>query len=181
MSCIVFLKDIKIDDYRDIEDEFNDRLLQDLTINESYKVETAIKYDLIPPIFESIEKWPKANNIRCWSCDFTFTSIPVFIPLAMKQNEDIWNISVLGNFCSFNCACRYIIDFLNKDLLNNLIKLYFLFYNVKVYEIEPSPNRLLMEKYGGYMSEEEFLCQIKKLSLKIEQGDNIKTNVYTRT
>ena len=174
MSCIVFLKNIKIDDYRDIEDEFNDRLLQDITNTESYKTESSSKYDIISPIFESIEKWPKTNNIRCWTCDFTFTSIPVFVPLSIKQNESKWCISVLGNFCTFNCACRYIIDYLHRDLLNNLIKLYDLFYNVKVLKIEPSPNRHIMEKYGGFLTEEQYLSQITKLSRKIGQDENIK-------
>ena len=39
------------------------------------------KYDTIQPMFESIETWPKSNNIRCWTCDFTFTNIPVFVPI----------------------------------------------------------------------------------------------------
>ena len=151
MSCIIFLKDIQIDDYRDIEDEFNDRLLQNLEDQDNYKIDS-LKYDIIPPIFTSIEEWPKTNNIRCWVCDFTSKSIPVFIPLTMKQTENSWNISVLGNFCSFNCACRYIIDYLDKELLNNLIKLYYLFYKVKIYKIEPTPNRQIMEKYGGIIS-----------------------------
>ena len=173
MSCIIFLKGIKIDDYRNIEDQFNDMLLQDVLISD-YKVETNVKYDTIYPIFESMELWPKSNNIRCWNCDFTFTSIPIFVPMSIKPNGDIWNISVLGNFCSFNCTCRYIIDFLHEDLLNNLIKLYYIFYNKKVYKIEPTQRRYIMIKYGGYMSDEQYISQIKRLSLKIQQEDNIK-------
>ena len=173
MSCIVFLKDIKIGDYRDIEDEFNDRLLQGISTNDIYKVDTSIKYDIILPIFKSIETWPKVTNIRCWTCDFTFTSIPIFIPISIRRGDDEWNISVLGNFCTFNCACRHIIDYLNPDLLDSLIKLYYLFYNVKINKIEPTPQRQIMEKYGGYMSEEVFLSLIKKLSLRNEEGTNL--------
>ena len=53
MSCIIFLKDIQIDDYRDIEDEFNDRLLQNLEDQDNYKIDS-LKYDIIPPYFSII-------------------------------------------------------------------------------------------------------------------------------
>jgi hypothetical protein len=172
-SFIIFLKGILIDDYKNIEDEFNERLLENITQNDLYKNEH-IQYDIIPPIFESMEKWPKTTNIRCWTCDFTFVSIPIFIPLSIKQIDDIWIIGVLGNFCSFTCASRHIIDYLDKDLQDNLIKLYEIYYNVKIHKIEPTPRRTLMEKYGGYMTEETFLKTIKRLSLRIEQNDNIK-------
>ena len=172
-SEIIFLKGIAIDDFRDIEDEFTDRLLENIQTQDNYK-DASMSYDLIRPIFESINTWTKTVNIRCWTCDFTFNVMPIFIPLTIKEIDENWCISVLGNFCTFNCACRYILDYLNNDLLENLLKLYEIFYNKKIYKIEPSLRRHVMKKYGGYMSEESYITTIKKISLKNCQADNIK-------
>ena len=179
MSHIVFLKHVKVEDYRNIEDEFNDRLLQCAATNDDCRMDMNVKYDSIPPIFVSMGEWTKSNNIRCWTCDFTFMDIPIFIPLSIKRVDDNWNIPVMGNFCTFNCACRHIIDFLNRELLNNLVKLYDIFYDTKITKIEPSPRRHIMKKYGGYMSEEQFLGQIKKLTVKTDGHDNL-LKVYIR-
>ena len=120
MSCIIFLKGVTNEQYNNIEKVFDDRLLEDIDQQETYN--TRVLYDSITPIFTSLNTWKKQNNIRCWTCDFTFNTIPIFIPISLKEDNSQWNISVLGNFCSFNCACRHIIDYLNKDLLNNLLK-----------------------------------------------------------
>ena len=48
-----------------------------------------------------------------------------------------------------------------------------LLISTKISKIEPSPRRHIMEKYGGYMSEECYINYIKKLS-NIDNGNITK-------
>lgn len=171
---IIFLKGITLETYKNIEDEFNDKLLENIPHTDSYVADKII-YDNIDPIFTSMDNWKRGSNIHCWTCDFTFSTISVFIPLNIKYADDEkWNISVYGNFCSFPCAMRHIIDYMNPELQNNLLELYNIFYDVKIYKIPPTPRRYNMCKYGGYMSEEMYLSNISKLSSSIDMGSNIQ-------
>uniref|UniRef100_A0A6C0LM21 MYM-type domain-containing protein n=1 Tax=viral metagenome TaxID=1070528 RepID=A0A6C0LM21_9ZZZZ len=178
-SFIIFLRGVNTEDYKNIEDEFNERLLESVSTQDPYRTDK-VKYDIIPPIFTSLNKWTKNTNIFCWNCDFTFNTLPVFIPLSIKYvDNDKYNISVYGNFCSFPCAARHIVEHMDSDLLDNLIKLYEIFHNKQISKINPSPRRHIMLKYGGYITDEQYLNSIKKLLIDVQSNDNIKRE-YTQ-
>ena len=171
---IIFLKGISLDDYKNIEDEFNERLLENVSQVDPYHTDK-VCYDNIEPIFTSIKKWKPRCNLHCWNCNFTFSTTPVFIPLSIRTSDkDDWNISVHGNFCSFPCAARHITDFLSPDLQDNLSKLYDIFYGKRVLKIPVAPRRHVMTKYGGYLSDEEYLTNIKRLTLNITDSNIIQ-------
>ena len=171
---IIFLKGIVPEDYKNIEDKFNERLMENVSETDPYTMDK-VRYNTISPIFTSVNSWKKTTNLHCWTCDFTFTTVPIFIPLNIKSvNNTEWNISVYGNFCSFSCAARQIIDFMSPDLHDNLLKLYEIFYNTKIHNISPTPRRHNMCKYGGYMSEESYLSNIKKLSINMIDNNDIQ-------
>ena len=178
VSCIIFLKGVSIDDYKNIEDEFNERLLENISTIDPYKTDL-IKYSSIPPIFNSIDTWAKCTNLHCWNCDFTFNNFPIFIPTTIRRCENKWVIQTYGNFCSFSCACRYGIDHMTEDVQFNLTKLYNIIYNVYINKLSPSPRRHLMMKYGGYMSDEIYLTTIKKLNQSLNSPENIIRETYS--
>ena len=76
----------------------------------------------------------------------------------------------------------YILDYENRchiDYIDNLIKLYHIFYKKHIKKILPSPRRHIMTKYGGYISDENYLNTIKKISNCIDFEDNIKKEYIT--
>lgn len=171
---IIFLKNVIPEDYKNIEDEFNERLLENVSTTDPYTTDK-VRYDIISPTFTSISTWKKHTNLHCWTCNFTFSTVPIFVPISIKQVDNTeWSISVFGNFCSFSCAVRHIIDYMTPDLLDNLLKLYEIFHDIKVQNIIPTPRRHVMYKYGGYMSEEAYLSNIKKLSHNMTHNNDIQ-------
>jgi len=161
-ACIILLKGVNCKDYKEVEDQFDQQLLESGLFTETTSTEN--NYETIPSIFTSIADWPTTSNLHCWTCECTFTSRPVFIPKHIKNisNGD-WDIATHGMFCSFSCAARYINDFMNESFYTNLYKLYDIFNNKKVSYIYPSPSRYCMKKYGGHLSEGEFIEEIQKL------------------
>ena len=170
---IIHLHGIKRDDYINVEDVFDERLREcaELTIPEDT---LDIVYKTIPHTFTNMDNWITDTNIKCWHCDFTFMSRPVFIPTHMQDDFMI----VHGNFCSFSCASAYIgsTSTVPPGCMNNLLSLYKIFNDIDVLYIQPSPPRYAMKKYGGYMDEDKYLSQITLLE------DNISTitEMYTR-
>ena len=90
----------------------------------------------------------------------------IFIMKVIKNIEAVQeyvlnntNIDVLGNFCSFPCSCKYINlhykgnDNLRSSYINNLKYLYKVFNNKEVNIIPEAPDKEIMKKYGGFMTE----------------------------
>lgn len=166
-TCIIFLKGVDRNDYKEVEDQF-DQLLMDQSLGIEEAIETENNYDIIPSIFTTLDKWPVSTNLHCWTCECTFTSRPVFIPLHIKSISDgSWEMSTRGVFCSFSCAARHITDFMNHLHFTHLYKLYYIFYDKKVSYIYPSPRRYCTKKYSGHMSEGEYIEEIRKLENEI--------------
>jgi hypothetical protein len=124
----------------------------------------SIHYDKIRNKFTSLEDWDY-SNILCWYCSNKLTNKPVFIPTNINKNE----LSVLGNFCSFGCCIKYInINYKNNNELrcnyiNNLKYLFKIFNHKEVLQLTESPDFFTQQKYGGHLSEKEYLAYIKNL------------------
>ena len=95
------------------------------------------------------------------------------------DNEDkIYNISVEGLFCSFNCSQSYIDEHYSKDLYehinktNMLLFLYYIFNGKIISFIKPSPSKYKMVHYGGNMTCQEYECEV--LTLDINQQREIE-------
>ena len=160
-TCVVFLKGVSIEDYKEVEDQFDERLMQ----NEyhAYDSSSFEIYDTIPSTFEGLDKWPESTNLKCWNCDFTFASRPVFIPINISEyKEGEMMTNVYGNFCTFSCAARFIKDYMPKELNSNLVMLSRIFNkNDGINIIYPSPQRTIMKKYGGTISDEKYVETIQ--------------------
>lgn len=171
---ILILKGVFLNDCKDIEDIFEDELIQTTntySINEDPKI-----YNKIPSIFTTKELWIKKTNILCWYCNLSFSNMPVFIPLNISKNENGQYMEVYGNFCSFSCAQGFINNYndyflKNKWQIQELLKLlYRKMYNKTIDIIYPSPSKYTLEKYGGSKKEKQFKEEIININLKNHQN-----------
>lgn len=111
-------------------------------------------YSDIPKRFLSIEQWPSNTNLKCWSCDQIPLSYPKFIPMNPINNSDgQLTCDVIGNFCEWNCAVRYILKELPQenqwDNLHLLTLVESKFSGAVKEKIPPSPTKTIMKCYCG--------------------------------
>lgn len=153
---VLFLKGCFLDDCDTIEDLFDEKLMNAGIPEHIYGL-TNTEYNKIPHKFTSIDDWPKNTNLKCWQCDCSFQSIPIFIPKTIETNG---NMDVLGNFCSWNCASLYINLHFNSDQKwenHSMLKiLYRVFTEKDIDEIIPAPPKTDMVQYGGKQSLKEY-------------------------
>lgn len=124
-------------------------------------------YTKIPPQFVSVDTWPKKTNLLCCWCSLSYNTPPIPYPRSIeKASSTVDNYTVdidpYMQFHSFNCLVAYITDKsrdaserVNKICMANL--LYKIFNKVSISYITPAINPLLMARYGGDLSEQEYM------------------------
>jgi len=170
---VFHLRGITLADFVPIEDVFDAKILEAAGTEEGAGPEP-LPCDKIPAVFTCLEDWPSTTNLRCWSCVFSFDGPPCFIPTFVQSGArggDSVEIGVLGNFCTLNCAARYIDDafppraFAAKHwrMCDNLCHVYYRFTGHRVQHIKPAPPRTERLEFGGGLSEDEFWNQLREL------------------
>lgn len=152
---ILFLKGCFLSDCSNIEDQFDERLINESRVNEKYDLEEII-YDKIPDRYESFVEWKQNTNIRCWTCDCHFYTPPKFLPLIIHPSKDPskphGGMDVHGSFCSWPCAVTEIeLYFTDKkrEMYDMLYLLYSEFNNgKKITFIPPAKRKIEMSQYG---------------------------------
>jgi hypothetical protein len=170
---ILTIKGVFLKDCQDLEDIFEDKLMETISLTEQRVALDEPKiYNKIPLIFTNKENWIKKTNILCWYCNLEFTNIPIFIPENILKNANGQYMEVYGNFCSFGCAQGFI-DTNNKYSerkrwqSQELLKvLYRKIHNKEIDIIHTSPSKLILEKYGGKIKEKIFKEDIMKIDKK---------------
>jgi hypothetical protein len=141
-------------------------------------INSGIKYKIHKIMKDTIFKeWPNNTNLYCWYCCHAFTNAPVGIPERMNYNSNNeFTFELYGNFCSYNCAYKYlnpnnyndditnihtrmdIYGFDDKsDKLQMLEMLSHLELNIPFnIKIKPAPPRLSLQIFGGILTIEEF-------------------------
>jgi len=123
---------------------------------------------ILLPSFNDTGKWPESSTYACWNCDSFFNGTPIGIP--DRENDEQFHC--YGNFCSFECAARYLaehdqsLDFWNKYSLLCLLyqKVYNLSFGTKV---SFAPPREALNKYGGSLSYDQY-HQTKNANISVE-------------
>jgi len=163
---IILLPNIHLDQVISIEDQF-DKYLNDI-IDDGIidTVEEIIVFDKIPSIYNS-KTWPKNTNLKCWYCDCSFSSVPIFIPLYIPPNhEPDGTINIVvdtdrgGNFCGANCAftClmkEYPVQIKQSRLFMLKILLRDIWPEKEIIFIEVPPKTTRIE-YGGDMTLDDY-------------------------
>lgn len=128
-----------------------------LTNQKSISDEIRNTNDLLLPLLDNNGQWPQKSSYACWNCDIYFSGTPIGVP----DKEVDGRFYCYGNFCSFECAARYLserennIDFWNKYSLLCLI--YQRAYNLPPETKVPiAPPKESLNKYGGKLSYESY-------------------------
>ena len=162
---ILFLRGCFLSNCNSIEDIFDEQLVnQSMDSYECYSMSDTV-YDKIPRTFNNVSSWIIKTNLKCWSCDSTFQTPPIFIPNTLEQpckiSDKYGNMEVLGNFCSWNCASQYINLHFNgaeKWEKHQLLKLLYEIFTGKTIDfIVPAPPKTEMKQYGGKKTKQEYM------------------------
>ncbi|GFR88325.1 BA71V-B175L protein [Elysia marginata] len=167
---ILHLGGVTLRDFVPIEDVFDEKVLE--VVELSGQAAKPPPFEKIPAVFSSVKEWPLFTNLRCWSCAFTFDTPPCFVPTSVRaKSDDRVEIGVEGNFCTFNCAARYIDDmyppqaFAAKHwrMRDNLCLVYYYFKGLRVHHIEPAPRKTELIGFGGNLDEETFWARLREI------------------
>lgn len=177
---ILFLKGVFPEDCIKIEDQYMEKLNDMSTLEQepsSHKtndIKKRIIYDKIQKQFKDIKSWvelTKDIKIKCWYCESMFMGVPVFVPSSIHDTPRGKVYDIHGIFCSFGCSYAYIQDsaeFVNDksvwDKIEMLKMLYYHFYNKRIDNIIPSPNKYRLEQYGGDMTLSDYKKELKKIN-----------------
>jgi hypothetical protein len=159
-----------------MEDNFEKQLLESVgDINSGMQ---NVAYEKIPPTFTGITTWIQKTNLKCWHCDFTFDNVPVFVPVYIRSPNNVEiEMGTCGNFCTFNCACAYIFNNNMIEFYNHLMYLYTELTGKKITQLIPSPPKIQMIKYGGWLTDMEYLGIVSAL----EKIQNNPVDFYIET
>ena len=169
---ILHLAGISLNDYVPVEDLFDSKLLE--AAEPAPQGSEPLPYDRIPPVFVGVDQWPSSTNLRCWSCPFTFDGPPSFAPTYIRPGDGgRLEAGVEGNFCTFNCAARYIdtvyppqaFPAKHFKMRDNLCTIYALFTGRRVRHIAAAPPKTELQMYGGTLTEENYWEALRQLDL----------------
>ena len=96
------------------------------------------------------------NNKKCWNCCYDIDTDIISYPV--KYINKIFYTN--GNFCSYECAGRYIFDTFNNIEIWEKYNLLNFYYNVNtnnVKNITIPPNKLRLKLFGGDLTREEYI------------------------
>jgi hypothetical protein len=142
------------------------------------------KIHLILPNFDRKE-WPDTSPYACWNCTETFNIPPIGIPALEASTPYKDEYRMEGNFCSFNCAARYLFDnhkgnesqaWCVYEILN------FIYNEINDNEdekddfvqIKLAPDRLCLKKFGGNVTLEEYRTNAQtNINYKVFKGQLI--------
>ena len=107
---------------------------------------------------EIISETNHSNNAWncCWNCCHEYNDLTISIP--HQYIKEIFYIN--GNFCSYECAARYIFDTYTGSEMWDKISLLNNYYNTSInkkgLKINPAPSKLTLKKFGGNLDIEEY-------------------------
>lgn len=180
-SNILFLPGIKRDDYVTPEQQLQKQALDYIDIMPPMQV----TYDTIPRVFKGVKDWPKHTNLRCWWCTLQFQNSPLFLPERCYNVGEILCMDVIGVFNSFPCIIAYMNMLYKSDqprriqATDSIKRLYRIFTGKILSRMEQAPDKSKMNMYGGLLSQDEYLIELRKIEQKIEAAF-IQTDVEVR-
>ena len=99
-----------------------------------------------------------STHSKCWNCNYSTSNTNTNISIPLKYRSGIFYI--YGNYCSYNCAARYVLDTYNDKNMWDIYSLLGLYYNIcnKTIgeKISPAPSKLLLKDFGGTMDMDEY-------------------------
>jgi hypothetical protein len=121
--------------------------------------------------------WPIKTSIACMWCCHEFPTPPCGIPTNYLNGK----YYLSGCYCSYNCAAAAIMDSKDSSKWTQYTLLHSLFKNIHIFNnfedpakvsditITPAPTKLILKKFGGIYSIEEYRenMHLNKFNVKI--------------
>lgn len=172
-ESILFLPGVHLTDVLSMDDQF-DKYMKDI-VDDGFAgniIDEIVIYDKIPHQYNK-DTWPEKTNLKCWKCDCTFISRPLFIAVQSWNDEGglqmIVDTTNGGNFCSPNCAYTCIMQDYpqtarqgKKSMLRQLLADLYPGQSFILSESLPKTKRI---EYGGELTVGEY----KKTNNFVEQ------------
>ena len=138
---------------------------------------TNYKIHKIMSEFHEKKEWPATSSYCCWYDCHPFNETPVGIPEKIIIENGNITFELSGNFCSYNCAYRYLnpclnntddislininLDYIYADDKSNKTQLLELLCSIEcnhqyLNKIKPSAPRLSLKLFGGLLSIEDY-------------------------
>ena len=105
---------------------------------------------------ETFEEYQCSKINKCWNCSYEINQEIYSYPIS--YNNNIFQVN--GNFCSYECAARYIYDeFGDKDFWDKyyLLNFYVNLRQNKKGEVTIPYSKLRLIDYGGDLTRDEYL------------------------
>jgi hypothetical protein len=150
-----------------------DKMSNSSKIRKNLIINSGVERKVNHAIHITNDKWPSSSIYACMYCCHTFNTSPVGIPYCIIN----YKFMCYGNFCSYNCAKRYLCptrddedDMACIQTYNDLyvgddhgekLQLLELLYHLETgapihQSIKPSPKRLVLKLFGGTKTIEEY-------------------------
>ena len=101
--------------------------------------------------------WLEKSPYVCWNCTENFDNYPIGIPLNIN---DAGKFNLYGNFCSFSCASRYLIETENGEIMHERMSMLNLLAKKLTgkndYNITIASSRLALKKFGGTQTIDDY-------------------------
>lgn len=105
------------------------------------------------------QEWPERTHLACFWCEHTFDWPPVGAPVHHDPKKDVYRLK--WNFCSFNCCKAWMLDKQMSSVPNIFWMATRLYgskseYARRIEGIQAAPRKEALQKYGGWMTIDEF-------------------------
>tara|TARA_B100001094_G_scaffold127975_1_gene124113 strand:+ start:534 stop:1109 length:576 start_codon:yes stop_codon:yes gene_type:complete len=109
------------------------------------------------PGYEEVESQvkPQDDTKLCWNCSKCLLNKKISIPHSFINDIFYTN----GDFCSYGCALRYIMDTYSSNELWSRVSLLQMYYKISTGDnskIKPVPNKKSLKVFGGSLTYEEY-------------------------
>ncbi len=123
------------------------------------------------------QQWPEKTDLACLWCEEQFGWAPVGAPVYYNHKKDQFVLK--WNFCSFNCCKAWMLEKRMPQVSNVFWLAMRLFgrrteNHRRLEGIQPAPRKEALQKYGGWMSIEEFRSNGQLIRPANPHGINIK-------
>ena len=113
-----------------------------------------------------IKTIPQTSDVACFWCCHTFTNRPVVLPVRDTGEY----LTVIGNFCTPECACAYLFDMRQDSHTRweQLSLLYRVYGEACQGKIHPAPSRNILKLFGGNLSITEYRKLIRSHKVRVD-------------
>ena len=101
--------------------------------------------------------WLEKSPYACWNCTENFDNFPIGIPININ---DSGKFNLCGNFCSFSCAARHLVETENGEIMHERMCMLNMLAKKLTgnddYNVTIASSRLALKKFGGTQTIDDY-------------------------